>query len=103
MSRRCLAVGPCPVIARRTPDWHHHLAAAVDTGLTTARARRPIFDMVPASRLRADPCTNHPGAHGEAATGPGACSAGLFAERDRALSQPQGHAHERVDVVGQAD
>jgi hypothetical protein len=74
MSRRCLAVGPYPVSKWRNAEWHHQPVAAVDTGLTAVRTRRPIFDMVP-SCLRAN----------------------------RTLAQPQGHADEGIDVVGQAD
>jgi hypothetical protein len=47
MNRRCLAVGPYPVSMWRKAEWHHHPVAAVDTGLTAARARRPIRDILP--------------------------------------------------------
>jgi hypothetical protein len=47
MSRRCLAVGPYPVSMWRMAEWHHHLVAAVDAGLTAARTRRPIWDILP--------------------------------------------------------
>jgi hypothetical protein len=47
MSRRCLAVGPWPVSVCRKADWHHHLVAAVDTGLTAAFIERRIRFILP--------------------------------------------------------
>lgn len=46
MSRRCLAVGPYPVSAWRSAEWHHQRDIAVDTGLTRARTRCSIRDIL---------------------------------------------------------
>lgn len=48
MARFCLAVGPWPVSKRRKGEWHHHLVAAVDTGLTIAFTRCLIRSIPPA-------------------------------------------------------
>jgi hypothetical protein len=72
ISRRCLAVGPWPVSMWRKAEWHHHLVAAVDTGLTAAHTRRQIRFILPPAWARPI-CISSSADHGDDANGTSDC------------------------------